>query len=293
MHYYPHHIGDFNAATRHLCRLERSIYRDLIELYYETEAPISVDLERVARRIVATSPEERAAMVDVLNEFFSVGPDGWTHKRCEEELAKYRRMSAGGRAGAEQRWSKGKPAQTDAPPIAPLCPPYSPPNGEGNGEAMGGRMPTKNQEPITKNQEKNIAPSELVPQGKPGAPNRLQDVPKTLEHAIQRAPAAPDCPHAEIVELYHDCCPTLPRCMVLSPKRQALMRSRWREVWADLRFDKAALIGWFREFFESVQRSDFLTGRAAKDRHWTADLEWLMLPSNFVKVAEGRYTREK
>ena len=147
MHYYPHHIGDFNARTRHLSRLERSIYRDLIELYYETEAPISIDLERVARRIVATSQEERAAMVDVLNEFFTPGPEGWSHKRCEEELAKYRRMSAGGKAGAEQRWSKGKPAQPDAPPIAPPCPPHSPPSGEGNGEAMGGRMPTKNQEP--------------------------------------------------------------------------------------------------------------------------------------------------
>lgn len=100
---------------------------------------------------------------------------------------------------------------------------------------------------------------------------------------------APDCPHAEIVELYHDCCPTLPRCMVLSPKRQGLIRQRWREVWSDLKFDRAGMLGWFREFFENVQRSDFLTGRAKSDRIWTADLEWLMLPSNFVKVAEGRY----
>jgi uncharacterized protein YdaU (DUF1376 family) len=265
MHYYPHHIGDFNAATRHLSRLERSIYRDLIELYYETESPLSIDLERVCRRIMACSPEERSAARDVLNEFFALTDAGWTHKRCEEELAKYRRMSAGGRAGAENRWSKGKPAQTDAPPIAPLCPPYSPPNGEGNGEAMGGRMPTKNQEPRTK---KEIAPSELVPQG-----------------------GAPDCPHAEIVELYHECCPTLARVMVLSPKRQALMRSRWREVWADLKWDRAGGVVWFREFFESVNRSDFLTGRAKSDRQWQADLEWLMLPSNFVKVAEGRYNK--
>jgi len=268
MHYYPHHIGDFNAATRHLSRLERSIYRDLIELYYETESPLSIDLERVCRRIMACSPEERSAARDVLTEFFTLTDAGWTHKRCEEELAKYRRMSSGGRAGAQQRW--GKPSQehgeANATPIAPLSPPHDPPNGG----PVGGRMPTKNQEPITKNQEKNIAPSELVPQG-----------------------GAPDCPHAEIVELYHECCPTLARVMVLSPKRQALMRSRWREVWADLKWDRAGGIGWFREFFESVNRSDFLTGRAKSDRQWQADLEWLMLPSNFVKVAEGRYSKEK
>ena len=29
MNFYQHHIGDFNNATRHLTRLERSIYRDL------------------------------------------------------------------------------------------------------------------------------------------------------------------------------------------------------------------------------------------------------------------------
>ena len=30
MNYYPHHIGDFDYATRHLTRVERSIYRVLI-----------------------------------------------------------------------------------------------------------------------------------------------------------------------------------------------------------------------------------------------------------------------
>jgi len=32
MNYFPLHIGDFNSATRHLSRLERSIYLDLIML---------------------------------------------------------------------------------------------------------------------------------------------------------------------------------------------------------------------------------------------------------------------
>jgi uncharacterized protein YdaU (DUF1376 family) len=271
MHYYPHHIGDFNAATRHLSRLERSLYRDLIELYYETESPIPLDLERVCRRIVACSPEERSAVRDVLNEFFVPTDAGWTHKRCEEELGKYRRMSAGGRAGAQQRW--GKPAQehggANNPPIAPPSPTHDLPSGGG----VGGRIATKNQEPITKNQEpKDLPPTVVVPQDKPGAP---------------------DCPHGEIVELYHECCPTLARVMVLSPKRQGLIRQRWREVWSDLKWDRAGGLVWFREFFESVNRSDFLTGRAKTDRPWQADLEWLMLPSNFVKVAEGRYNKER
>jgi len=253
MHYYPHHIGDFNAATRHLNRLERSIYRDLIELYYETEAPIGLDLDRVCRRILATSDEERSAARDVLTEYFTRTDAGWTHPRCEEELAKYRRMSSGGSAGAAKRWAK------DSPPIAPPSPP----------DAQASRGAYSNQEPITKNQEPNtLPPSEVVPQAKPGAP---------------------DCPHGEIVDLYHECCPTLARVMVLSPKRQGLIRQRWREVWSDLKWDRAGGLVWFREFFEKVQQSDFLTGRAKTGRPWQADLEWLMLPTNFVKVAESRY----
>jgi len=47
MNYYPHHIGDFNSATRHLTRIERSVYRDLIELYYDTEAPLSRDVDKL------------------------------------------------------------------------------------------------------------------------------------------------------------------------------------------------------------------------------------------------------
>ena len=39
MNYYQHHIGDFNNATRHLSLVERAIYRDLLDMYYDTEQP--------------------------------------------------------------------------------------------------------------------------------------------------------------------------------------------------------------------------------------------------------------
>ena len=43
MKHYPHHIRDFNQATRHLTRIERSVYRDLMDLYYDTELPLMLD----------------------------------------------------------------------------------------------------------------------------------------------------------------------------------------------------------------------------------------------------------
>lgn len=90
MNHYPHHIGDFDRATRHLTRLERSIYRDLIELYYDTEARLPLDRAWLCRKILARSNEESTAVEQVLNEFFNETVSGWYHARCEEELDKYR-----------------------------------------------------------------------------------------------------------------------------------------------------------------------------------------------------------
>jgi uncharacterized protein YdaU (DUF1376 family) len=90
MKYYQHHIGDFDKATRHLTRLERSVYRDLIELYYDTEQPLTLDRAALCRKIIARSNEESTAVEQVLNEFFTETPTGWYHERCESEIEKYR-----------------------------------------------------------------------------------------------------------------------------------------------------------------------------------------------------------
>lgn len=110
MNYYPHHIGDFNSATRHLTRVERSIYRDLMDLYYDTERPIINDIDKLCRLIIARSDEERTAVEQVLNEFFIKTDDGWFHDRCDEEIQKYqaglKAKSAAGKASAAKRARK-------------------------------------------------------------------------------------------------------------------------------------------------------------------------------------------
>lgn len=69
----------------------------------------------------------------VLNDFFVLQDNGWFHARCEQEIARYRKMSEGGKAGADKRWHKGG----DRGAIGGLSVPLSPPNA--------------NQEPITNN----------------------------------------------------------------------------------------------------------------------------------------------
>lgn len=146
MNYYPHHIGDFNSATRHLTRIERSVYRDLIELYYDTEAPLCPEFEKLCRLVLARSDEERTAVEQVLNEFFTESEQGWSHSRCDAEIAKYHgnkeAKSAAGRASAAKRAQKAHQPnnETTTDVQQPL-----------NGCAT-------NQEPRTKNQEPDKEP---------------------------------------------------------------------------------------------------------------------------------------
>lgn len=114
MNHYPHHIGDFDRATRHLTRIERSVYRDLIDLYYETESELTLDVTALCRRIIARTNEESTAVEQVLNEFFIKTARGWFHCRCDDEIEHYRanntQKAAAGKASAAKRAAKKQQA---------------------------------------------------------------------------------------------------------------------------------------------------------------------------------------
>ena len=106
MNHYPHHIGDFNNATRHLSRLERSIYRDLLDLYYDSETALPKEIKNISRRILATTKNEIIAIKAVLAEFFVLGDDDLYHnKRCDAEIATFREKSSKAKASAKARWN--------------------------------------------------------------------------------------------------------------------------------------------------------------------------------------------
>lgn len=124
MKYYQHHIGDFNNGTRHLTRVERSLYRDMLELYYDTEQPLNSDINKLARRILAHTEEEREAMLIVLEEFFVLQDDGWHNARCDAEIAKYQEQveqaSRAGKASAAKRLNKDATESKErATPVQP------------------------------------------------------------------------------------------------------------------------------------------------------------------------------
>lgn len=97
MNHYPHRVGDFDAATRHLSRLERAIYRDMRDRYCLTESPLDgSDFDLLARRLLCVTPEDIAALQFVLDEFFELTSDGlWVNHECDQIIAAYRAQQAG------------------------------------------------------------------------------------------------------------------------------------------------------------------------------------------------------
>lgn len=157
-------------------------------------------------------------------------------------------------------------------------------------DAQGGRE-GKGKEGLV-NPSGFTCPPALLPDADLGL-DEVQDPPPEPQDA--KGYAVPDCPVAEVVERYHQRCPTLNRVEIVNEFRRGLVRSRWREVCAEERFDRTQALEWWDDFFAFVSRSPFLTGRTAGkpgSPPFKADFEWLVRPQNFVRVVENRYHRE-
>lgn len=101
-------------------------------------------------------------------------------------------------------------------------------------------------------------------------------------------PAKPDCPHQQIIALYHELLPASPEIRNWTPARAVHLRTRWNES-----PDRQSL-EWWRRFFGYIAKSEFLTGRAySRDRKpFCAPLDWICKAENFAKIVEGRYHEE-
>lgn len=89
MNYYEHHLGDWAKDTVHLTMLEEGAYRRLVDVYYVKEKPLPKAIRDIYKLARAGARPEREAVDAVLREFFQEREDGWHHKRCDEELARY------------------------------------------------------------------------------------------------------------------------------------------------------------------------------------------------------------
>jgi len=141
MNFYPFHIGDYAAHTRHLSFMEDLAYRRLIDQYYLDESPLKGEPALIARRIGMS--DFSSDVQYILETFFDKDGDLWVSKRCDGEIAKYRLKADSARNANRIKSEKLSVLKSEQ---------KSEPN----------QILTKNQEPITKNHIKTIEAPEGV-----------------------------------------------------------------------------------------------------------------------------------
>lgn len=119
MHYYNFNIGDYMKHTLHLSPEEDLTYRRLLDMYYDTEAPIPNNIPLVSRRLRMGSE----VVESVLNEFFEFTEEGYKNYRADGEIADYHKFlekqKANGRLGGRPKKGKkpiGNPDLTQSEP---------------------------------------------------------------------------------------------------------------------------------------------------------------------------------
>jgi hypothetical protein len=143
MFYYPHHIGDYRSATAHLSNEEDLAYRRLLDMYYDTEQPIPLDAQWVARRVRVGVD----VVLLVLRDFFTETPGGWRSSRCDKEIAEYQ-------AKAEIARNNGKKGGRKKAQLVP-----------GGNPAGSGPAPTGNPGATGSKANQEPEPEPVVPNG--------------------------------------------------------------------------------------------------------------------------------
>lgn len=86
--------------------------------------------------------------------------------------------------------------------------------------------------------------------------------------------------YMSVVDLFNNTCTSLPHVRYLTDQRKKSIKAR---------INDGNTADDFREVFEKVQSSDFLTG---KQGGWRCGFDWILKPSNWQKIREGNYDNE-
>lgn len=285
MNYYERHIGDYLKDTAHLSLLEHGVYTRLLDVYYTREGGIP-DKE-AARLIGARSKDEREALAAVLAEFFVLVDGLHMQQRCGREIERYQDKQAKAKRSAEARWSAPK-KQSEGNANAPADAMRT--HSERNADGMHRAPVPSNQTPDTSvnTTQLTLGPA-LPPEDRPAL---------TLVGAPEPPQGPPDCPHLAVLALWAEVLPQLPQHIASQWRgsRADHLRARWRETAVEKGWTTQQQgIDYLRKFFAYVGQSDFLAGRSRPSpgkRPFVIELEWLVNPSNWAKVHEGKYHGE-
>jgi uncharacterized protein YdaU (DUF1376 family) len=95
----------YDRKTAHLSLAADGAYRRLLSHYYRTRKPLPANAEILLRVCRAFDDAEKAAVMLVVEEFFTLEADGYHNRRADEELEKQAQVSEkrreAGKKGAE------------------------------------------------------------------------------------------------------------------------------------------------------------------------------------------------
>lgn len=273
------YTGDYLRDTRHLSPTKHGIYLLLLFHYWDQQAPLTLDEQELAGITNCRSADEIEALRYVLNRYFIRAEDGWYNKRMEEEICRAevlsKERSKAGKKGAFSRRSKSRKASKDAGSKQVLS----------NSSAIDKQLSVPPHLKQEKEQKQKISASGSSYEEPPA--DVVTSKIEATTGVSNRAPIT------RIIGAYHEALPDMPRMEVVNKTREGLIRQRWKDM-AKLRGfqSEAEGVEVFRKFFVWIGKSRFLTGRVnpSGDRPpFVADLEWIMRPTNFAKIIEGKY----
>ncbi len=113
-YYYKRNIGDYIRDTRDLTMQQHGAYALLLDYYYTNNGFVFDNfikkheelLKNLQKICNCASKKERQDIEFILHKFFTKSDAGWSNKRADEEIAKYRKISDSARKSAAGRWDK-------------------------------------------------------------------------------------------------------------------------------------------------------------------------------------------
>ena len=120
----------------------------------------------------------------------------------------------------------------------------------------------------------------------------------TDANASMSGTAFPPCPHKELLKLYQKHLPHLTQPRLWEGSRMTTMKSRWVQASRPSEYSPKGYnslpdgLAWWNSFFGYIANDTSLPkGFESNGRTWKPDLVWIINPTNFAKIIDGKYSK--
>jgi hypothetical protein len=113
----------------------------------------------------------------------------------------------------------------------------------------------------------------------------------------------PTCPTADVIAIYHEVLPDLPKAKLQTKDRVKAIGKVWHWVLTSTKGDGSRraetpeqALAWFREYFTRALSNDFLMGRGKRGEgheNWKCDLDFLLTDRGMKHVIEKTEVRDE